>query len=176
MKIREDLVPGSKFPNFKLPDQDGNLMELSQHMRGFPTAVVFYRGVWWPKCVLQLENYVRDLQSELPVSYCKLLVVTVDDAVTTSALRNEIGATFPFIIDEERELINELDIVDHTDPKHSPIPIPYTFVLDRTREIYKVYNGWWYVGRPTVEELRMDYRALLSKRDDYAYQREWDNS
>ena len=121
-----------------------------------------------------MENYVKDLQPELPVSYCKLLVVTVDDAATTSELRDKIGATFPFFIDADKKLINELDIVDHTDPNHSPIPIPYTFVLDRNRDIYKVYNGWWYVGRPTVEELRMDYRTLIARRDDYAYQREWD--
>lgn len=121
-----------------------------------------------------MENYVRDLQPELAVNYCKLLVVTVDDAETTTGLRERVGATFPFLIDADYKLINELDIVDNTDPKHSPIPIPYAFVLDRTREIYKVYNGWWYVGRPTVEELRMDYRALLSRREDYAYQRAWD--
>ena len=123
-----------------------------------------------------MENYVRDLQPELPVNYCKLVVVTVDNAEISSELRNRIGATFPFLIDDKFELINELDIVDNTDEKHSPIPIPYTFVLDRNLEIYKIYNGWWYVGRPTVEELRMDLRELLSRRDDYAYQREWDDS
>jgi hypothetical protein len=33
-----------------------------------------------------------------------------------------------------------------------------------------VYNGWWYVGRPTLEELRQDYRAMMqSSRDDYEY-------
>jgi peroxiredoxin len=46
MKIHPDLKPGSKFPNFQLPDQDGNVLELSQHMRGWPTVVVFYRGIW----------------------------------------------------------------------------------------------------------------------------------
>ena len=121
-----------------------------------------------------MENYARYLQPELAVNYCKLLVVTVDDAATTRALRDRIGATFPFLIDDRRQLIRALDIVDHTDPAHGEIPIPYTFTLDRTREIYKIYNGWWYVGRPTVEEIRMDYRALLMRRPDYAYQREWD--
>lgn len=121
-----------------------------------------------------MENYVRDLQPELPVSYCKLLVVTVDDAETTQALRERIGATFPFLIDDKRELIHSLDIVDNTDKKHGQIPIPYTFVLDRDRTIYKIYDGWWYVGRPTVEELRMDLRALMQRRDDYSYNREWD--
>jgi peroxiredoxin len=116
------------------------------------------------------------LQPELAVNYCKLLVVTVDEAETTQKFRQELGANYPFLLDAERKLINELDIVDHTDPKHSPIPIPYTFVLDRNREIYKIYNGWWFVGRPTVEELRLDLRAVMARRPDYAYQRAWDES
>jgi peroxiredoxin len=123
-----------------------------------------------------LENYTQYLQPELAVNYCKLLVVTVDDSETTREFRAELGADYPFLIDAERKLINELDIVDNTDPKHSPIPIPYTFVLDRNREIYKIYNGWWFVGRPTVEELRLDLRAVMSRRPDYAYQRAWDES
>jgi len=121
-----------------------------------------------------LENYSHYLQPELAVNYCKLLVVTVDDPETTRQFRQELGAEYPFLVDVERQLINELDIVDTTDPKHSPIPIPYIFVLDRNREIYKIYNGWWFVGRPTVEELRLDLRAVMSRRPDYAYQREWD--
>lgn len=116
------------------------------------------------------------MQPELTVNYCKLLVVTVDDPETTREFRAKLGADYPFLIDAERKLINELDIVDNTDPKHSPIPIPYTFVLDRNREIYKIYNGWWFVGRPTVEELRLDLRAVMSRRPDYAYQRAWDES
>ncbi len=117
---------------------------------------------------------MRDLQPELPVSYCKLLVVTVDDFETTQKLAADLGAEFPFLIDADRNLITELDIEDHTDAEHPRIPIPYTIVLDRNREIYKVYNGWWFLGRPTVEELRMDFRALMARRPDWAYQREWD--
>jgi peroxiredoxin len=122
-----------------------------------------------------LENYTQSLQPELAVNYCKLLVVTVDEAETTRQLA-DLGADYPFLIDADRRLINELDMVDTTDAKHSPIPIPYTFVLDRNREIYKIYNGWWFVGRPTVEELRLDLRAVMSRRPDYAYQRAWDES
>ena len=45
--------------------------------------------------------------------------------------------------------------------------------LDTDRTVYKVYNGWWYVGRPTVEELRMDLRALMSRRPDWEYTKNW---
>ena len=116
------------------------------------------------------------MQPELAVNYCKLFVITVDDAATSKQLQQDLGAEYPFLIDADRELIRELDIVDHTDAKHPCIPIPYTFVLNRTREIYKIYDGWWFVGRPTVEELRLDLRTLMLRRDDYSYDRAWDKS
>ena len=126
--------------------------------------------------MLQLENYVKDLQPELKVNYCKLIAVSVDNQDMTYEFRGRIGAEWPFLIDADRRLINELDIVDNTDAAHSPIPIPYTFVLDGNREIYKIYNGWWFVGRPTVEDLRHDLRALIARRDDYEYDRVWEVS
>ncbi len=90
-------------------------------------------------------------------------------------IKDGLGATFPFLSDEEKKVITELEIVDTTDKDHPvadkdhPVAIPYTFVLDRDRTIYKIYNGWWYVGRPTVEELRMDLRALMTRRQDWWY-------
>jgi hypothetical protein len=27
--------------------------------------------------------------------------------------------------------------------------------------VFKIYNGYWFFGRPTVEELRIDLRAVL---------------
>jgi peroxiredoxin len=116
-----------------------------------------------------LANYVEHLQPELIVNYCKLVVVSVDDPMLSHEVRDGLGATFPFLSDHEKKVITELDIVDATDPYHSPVAIPYTFVLDRDRTIYKIYNGWWYVGRPTAEELRMDLRALMSRRQDWWY-------
>jgi peroxiredoxin len=116
-----------------------------------------------------LANYVRDLQPELEVNYCRLVVVWTDDPGSTRATRDKLAATFPFLCDHERKVIGELDIIDTTDPNHPRIAIPYTFVLDAGRVIHKIYNGWWYLGRPTVEELRMDLRAVMSRSRDWWY-------
>jgi len=116
-----------------------------------------------------LANYVAHLQPELAVNYCKLMVVWTDNPASTRAARKDLGATFPFLCDHERKVITELDIVDTTDANPPRIAIPYTFVLDAERVIFKIYNGWWYMGRPTVEELRMDLRTLLSQRRDWWY-------
>ena len=119
-----------------------------------------------------MTNYVTQLQPELPVNYCHLITVSVDDREKTGDQRDALGAEWTFLSDAERELLYELDMVDTTDPAHGDIYIPYTFVLDRDRTIYRIYNGWWYVGRPTAEELRMDWRALMKERHDWVYETE----
>jgi len=72
-------------------------------------------------------------------------------------------------MDTDRRLLYELQMVDTTDPDHGEIYIPYSFSLDQDRTIHKIYNGWYYVGRPTVEDIRQDWRTLLSHRSDYVY-------
>ena len=36
--------------------------------------------------------------------------------------------------------------------------------------VYKIYSGWFFVGRPTIEEFRQDLRAIMETRQDYAYE------
>lgn len=116
-----------------------------------------------------MTNYVQHLQPELYVNYCRMITVSVDGIMDTNETRDALGASWPFLMDPERKLLYELEMVDRSDPHHGEIYIPYTFMLDRDRTIYKIYNGWWFAGRPTVEEIRMDYRALLSRRSDWVY-------
>ena len=98
-----------------------------------------------------------------------MITASVADKMNTNEMRDALGADWPFLMDPERKLLYELEMVDTTDSVHGEVYIPYTFILDRDRTIYKIYNGWWYVGRTTVEEIRMDLRALLSKRQDWVY-------
>ena len=112
---------------------------------------------------------MAQLQPELEVNYCRLVVAWTDDSASSRASRQKLAAKFPFLCDHDRKVIAELDILDTTDAHHPRIAIPYTFVLDAERVIHKIYNGWWYLGRPTVEELRMDLRALMARRRDWWY-------
>ena len=167
--MRADLKAGTKFPNFELPDLTGVPRKLSQLLRGFPAILVFGRGHYCPKDRRQLTNYVTHLQPEFRVNYCKIITVTVDDLQATNEVRNALGADWPFLVDSDRILLHELEMVDTTDLIHGEVYIPYTFILDRDRTIYKIYNGWWYLGRPTVEEIRIDLRMLMSRRSDWIY-------
>jgi peroxiredoxin len=116
-----------------------------------------------------LRHYV-DLESELRVNYCHLAVVSTDTPEVNAAFRAGLGAGYVFLSDHERRAIRQLDIVDVTDKRHPDIAIPYSFSLAPDLTIHKIYNGWWFVGRPTLEELRQDLRELMQAcRKDYAY-------
>jgi hypothetical protein len=41
--------------------------------------------------------------------------------------------------------------------------IPHVIVLEPGLVVFKIYNGYWFFGRPTIEELRQDLRVVLKK-------------
>jgi hypothetical protein len=71
-------------------------------------------------------------------------------------------AHWPFLSDSGRVVQKDLDIAEYTDPVHNPMT-PHVIVLEPGLVIYKIYNGYWFFGRPTVEDLRQDLRAAIRK-------------
>lgn len=41
--------------------------------------------------------------------------------------------------------------------------IPHVIVLEHGLVIHNIYNGYWFFGRPTMEDLRQDLRAVSRK-------------
>jgi len=116
---------------------------------------------------VQLRHYV-EFQKELAINYCKLAVVSVDPPEVNGALRTGLEATFPFLSDQERKVVQALDMTE-TSKSRGVTAMPHTFSLMPDLTIHNIYNGYWYVGRPTLEELRMDLRAMMRKlRPDFA--------
>jgi peroxiredoxin len=113
-----------------------------------------------------------DLEEDLQVNYCKLAVISTDPPDISAAFRTGLGATFTFLSDHERRAIRQLDMVEVTPPdfKYGLLALPYTFCLKPDLTIHAIYDGWWFVGRPTLEELRQDMRAIMKdSRADYHY-------
>lgn len=117
-------------------------------------------------------RHLVDLQDDLRVNYCRLAVVSTDPPELSDAFRTGLGANFTFLSDHQHKAITQLDMAEIVDPdfKGGMVALPYTFALLPDLTIHKIYNGWWFVGRPTVEELRQDFRAMLQLcRSDYSY-------
>jgi peroxiredoxin len=106
---------------------------------------------------------LTEFQRELPINYCRLAVISVDPPEINAAFRVGLGASFRFLSDQEHTAIRKLDIVDTSDKVHGTIAIPYAFSLMPDLTVHNIYCGWWYVGRPTNEELRRDLREIIMR-------------
>ena len=159
--MRPDIVPGSKFPDYELSDHTGKHRKLSELQEHDPMIVVLGRGAFCPKDRRQHEGLLQ-LHREMEIGYCRLVTITTDNITETNEFRTAVGAHWPFLSDTRRVLQKDLDIAEYTDPGHNPM-IPHTIVLEPDLVIHKIYMGYWFFGRPTVEELRYDLRVILKK-------------
>jgi peroxiredoxin len=159
--MRADIVPGAVFPDYELTDHTATRRKLSELQGPDPMIVVLSRGGFCPKDRRQAEGLVQ-LHREMEVGYCRLVTISTDSLATTNEYRTGVGAHWPFLSDAGRTVQKDLDIAEYTDEKYNPM-IPHTVVLEPGLVIFKIYSGYWYFGRPTIEELRQDLRAVLKK-------------
>jgi peroxiredoxin len=153
-----DLLQGARFPDLDLPDHAGRPRTLSEVAGGDPLALFTSRGWWCPK----EQRYLRELarvQAEFEVAYARIVVVSVDPPEVQAAFRAGLGARFTFLSDAERRWLPRLGLLEGTDTVHHPYrPAGFTLYPDLT--IHRAYNGYWFWGRATMEELRLDMRTI----------------
>ena len=151
------LLP-TRLPDLELPDHTGRPRALSELAGGDPVALFFSRGWWCPKEQRYFRGLV-ELQDEFEVAYSRLVAVSVDPPEVQSAFRAGLGARFTFLSDHERRYLDELGLRETTDTVHAPYR-PAAFTLYPDLRVHRAYNGYWFWGRPTHEEIRQDMRAI----------------
>ena len=156
--MNPDLVQGKLLPDIELPDHTGVVRRLTELAEGDPLVVTFFRGWWCPKEQTFLRGLVR-LQEEAEVAYTRFVSVSVDEPQVSAAFRAGLGARWTFLSDSARRYQGELGLLETTDTLHRPY-VPTTFTVFPDLRIHRVYNGYWYWGRPTSEDLRQDLRAI----------------
>ncbi|MCP9487807.1 MAG: redoxin domain-containing protein [Gaiellaceae bacterium MAG52_C11] len=171
--MSDETIPlgsGAPFPDLELSDHTGRARRLSELAGGDPVALFASRGWWCPKEQRYLRELVR-LQDEFEVAYSRLVVLSVDPPEVQSAFRAGLGARFTFLSDSGRDWLDRLGLRETTDTTHDPYrPAAFTLFPDLT--IHAAYNGYWYWGRPTLEELRRDMRAISERiRPDWRLER-----
>lgn len=166
--MRADIVPGTIFPDVELPDHLGKQRRLSELQRehpylgeGNPMILVLARGHFCAKDQQQHHDLVA-FYPKIAVAYTQIVTIMPDPIATIQDFREGVGAPWTFLSDVDRLVQHALDIQEYTDPVHDP-QIPYTFVLAPGLVIHTFYNGYWFWGRPTTDELWLDLRAVSQR-------------
>ncbi|HKF42918.1 MAG TPA: redoxin domain-containing protein [Thermoanaerobaculia bacterium] len=159
--MRPDIVPGATLPDYELPDHTDTPRKLSELQGEDPMILMLARGNYCPKDHRQhLE--VAEHYPKLAVAYTQIVTISTDDHHSSQEFRSSVGAQWPFLSDPERKVQKDLEIQEYTDPENDPM-IPHTFVLKPRLVIHRIYNGYWFWGRPSFYDLWHDLRLVMSE-------------
>ena len=154
--MRTDIAAGGIFPDYELTDHGKTRRRLSELQGNDPLILVLSRGHFCPKDHQQhLE--LAAAYSKIAVAYTQIVTISTDNIVETREFRASVGAQWTFLSDAGRKVQKDLDIQEYTDPYHDPM-IPYTLVLKPGLVIHRIYNGYWFWGRPSLDDLWRDLR------------------
>lgn len=165
------LTVGDRLPDFSLPDATGQTIKLSDLLAKGPAVISFYRGGWCPYCNLEL----RALQQALPdfAQYNAQLIAispeTPDNSLTTQE-KNELS--FPVLSDVDNVVAKQLglvfelaaalrpiyqqfgiDVAHHNGNEKYELPMPATYVVDRTGIIRYAFIEADYIKRAEPSEI-----------------------
>jgi peroxiredoxin len=155
--MRSDIVPGGVFPDYELPDHTSTVRKLSELQGEDPMILTLARGHYCPK-EHQQHLGLAAMQAKVAVAYTSIATIATDEHHTLQEFRASVGAQWPFLSDPGRIVQQDLDIQEYTDSEHDPM-IPHTLVLKPGLVIHSIYNGYWFWGRPSVDDLWRDLRA-----------------
>jgi peroxiredoxin Q/BCP len=92
------IEPGDEAPDFTLPDQDGNPVELKS-LRGRPVVVYFYPKASTPGCTTQACG-VRDHRADYQQSNAVVLGISPDPVAKVKKFHDKEGLNFALLADE----------------------------------------------------------------------------
>lgn len=172
---------GDPAPDFSLPTAEAGTWRLAEHLaqdKFSSLVVVFYRGTWCAYCNIYLRGLL-ETRSLLSDANAALIAVSPEAAPVPSDDASTAGPTFPVLIDhggktaEQFGLTFEMDDAAKNVLKGSDIdlekrnaggkwilPVPGTFVIDRSGHIAYAHVDADYRNRPEPQEIVAMCRSL----------------
>lgn len=89
---------GAAFPDFVLPNADGRLVALADHLTRGPVVLSFFRGEWCPFCKLTLTALTEALPRIEAVG-ASLLALTPETGGLPLSMKQRHGAAFEVLAD-----------------------------------------------------------------------------
>ena len=97
------LEPGDKAPNFKLLDDHGNKVKLSD-FKGQRVVLYAYPAAMTPGCTTQACDF-RDSLDSLKAAGIAVLGISPDKPEKLAKFRDRDGLTFPLLSDPDKEVL-----------------------------------------------------------------------
>ena len=131
---------GSKAPEFSLPDQNGEVHNLSEY-KGKKVILYFYPKDMTGGCTSQACNF-RDRYPQIQEKGAIVLGVSKDSVESHKRFEEKHGLPFPLLADESLEVITAYDVLKPgKDGKPSKSLIRSTYLIDEDGIIVRAIGG-----------------------------------
>ena len=157
--MSKGLEIGARFPDFVLPDENGTRHRLST-LQGEDSMVLHLsRGEHCPRERMHHRELLR-FHELCSVAFTQLVSLLPNTLHDVYKMKISTGAHWTFLADEDLEVREALDIGEYTDTHHDNAVVPHTLILAPGLVIDRVYVGYWFWGRPSVDQLWADLGDL----------------
>jgi len=167
----EGLFIGSKAPDFKAKDQDGNEVRLKDLLKKGKVVLVFYRGYWCPYCNRELSR-LQDSLTLIQEKGATVVAVSPEQPANIKQTVEKTKASYPVIYDEGMKIMkgydveyeleettlsryrsSGLDIEKNNGTNGKYLPVPAVYIIDKEANVTYRFFDADYKKRPSIAEI-----------------------
>ena len=160
--MSKNLEPGTTIPDFELPDENGVAHRLSELQGDDVLVLHLSRGEHCPRERMFHRELLR-FHEWCSLAFTELVSILPNGPHDVFKLKIGTGAHWTFLSDEALEVQRHFDVNEYTDVHHDNAGVPHTLILSPGLRIEKVYVGYWFWGRPSMETLWRDLGEVFAR-------------
>jgi PAS domain S-box-containing protein len=137
---------GAPASEFALPDQDGNIVQLSDFKNQRHLLLIFVRGDWCPGCHMMLRAYEKN-REKFASKNVMVMAIGPDPVGVNRGMVEKLGVDFKVLADEKQRTAQVYGVQlaeydnDFAEKYDEGIPLPASFLIDKNGIVR-------YVSRP----------------------------
>ena len=167
----EGLFIGSKAPDFKAKDQNGNEVRLKDLLKKGKVVLVFYRGQWCPYCNRELSR-IQDSIQLIKDKGATVVAVSPEKQESIAMTVEKTKAEYPVLYDEDLKIMKaydvefevpentltryrnaNIDIEKNNGANGKYLPVPAVYIIDKESTVTYRFFDTDYKKRPWVKDL-----------------------
>jgi len=153
------LKPGASVPTVNVTTVEGKSVLLKDALGGKPTVLVFYRGSWCPYCSAHLAELGK-IEKDLIAAGYQIVAVSPDKPEGLKQATEKNKLTYTLLSDSKADAAKAFGVAFVVDPamierykgfgidlqaasgeRHSILPVPAVFLVDKSGKITYAYSN-----------------------------------
>lgn len=108
--LEHAVKTGDQFPDFELPNAQGETVSLSEQLQKGKIVLIFYRGGWCPYCNLELKAF-QEVLPQIKEKGATLIAITPETPDNSLSTKEKNQLDFEVLTSENNELARSLNLV-----------------------------------------------------------------